>query len=179
MWSRFASAAARAARACPTAAVSSSAESSATTSPARTRSPLRTLMAASWPPTSGATRTSVVRTTPTMGADSDRHRRYPPAPAETRTKPSALMVTPPRVGMAAPPPDEKRREHREREISDGEQPEAPPVVRHLPQARAQLVDAHEAVDREIRREDGAGGEHRLGDCFARPGEPGQKKLRQA
>src|SRR5262245_29590554 len=178
MWSRFASAAARAARACPTAAVSSRAESSATTSPARTRSPLRTLMAASWPPTSGATRTSVVRTTPTIGAAaSDRHRTYPPAPAATRTRPSAIMTL--RLAMAAPPLDDERRQHRQREISSGEQPQTAPVVCHLPEARAELVDAHHAVDREIRREDGAGGEHRLGNCFARPGESGQKKLRQA
>src|SRR5262245_64392387 len=137
-------------------------------------------MAASRPPTSGATRTSVVRTTPTIGAAaSDRHRTYPPAPAATRTRPSAMMAGALRLAMAAPPLDDERRQHRQRKISSGEQPQAAPVVRHLPEARAELVDAHHAVDRKIRREDGAGGEQRLGDCFARPGEPGQEKLRKA
>jgi hypothetical protein len=64
---RVAVAAASAARACATAAVNSSAESSATISPAFTLLPFRTLIAASWPPTSGATRISVERTTPTIG----------------------------------------------------------------------------------------------------------------
>ena len=58
-------------------------------------------------------------------------------------------------------------------------PQPAPVARHLPQARAQLVDADDAVDREIRREDVADGLHRLGDRFARPGEAGQEELRQA
>jgi hypothetical protein len=40
----------------------------------------KTLIAASWPPTSGAPRTSGVRTTPkTGGAGVGRHRTYPPA----------------------------------------------------------------------------------------------------
>ena len=40
-------------------------------------------MAASWPPTSGATRISVARTTPTIGgAGSGRHSKYPPTPAD-------------------------------------------------------------------------------------------------
>jgi hypothetical protein len=66
---------ARAARACATDALSSSADSSATTSPARTCAPFCTLMAASWPPTSGAMRISVVRTTPTIGVVSWWRRR--------------------------------------------------------------------------------------------------------
>ncbi len=67
-WSREAIATARAALACATAALSSGAASSANTSPACTWSPLRTLIAPSWPPISGAMTTSVVRTTPTIGA---------------------------------------------------------------------------------------------------------------
>ena len=63
---RSAVAAASAARACPTDAVSSIADSSATTSPAPTRSPLLALIVVSWPSTSGAMRTSVARTTPTI-----------------------------------------------------------------------------------------------------------------
>ena len=55
-------------------------------------SPLCTLIAASWPPTSGATRTSVVRTTPTIGGvGSGRDSQYPPAPAATTMRPSATM----------------------------------------------------------------------------------------
>src|SRR5712671_336291 len=178
MWSRFAAAASRAARACATAAASSSADSSATTSPARTWSPLPTLMLVSCPPTSGATRISVTRTTPTMGAaTSERDARYPPAPAATRTRPTAMITG--LLAMRPPPLHKERGHHREREIDDRQNPQAPPVARHLPQACAQLVDAHESVDREIRRKDIAEGPHRLGDRFARPGEAGQEQLRQA
>src|SRR5262249_45404548 len=157
-------------------AVSSSAESSATTSPAFTRSPLRTLMAVSWPPTSGATRTSVTRTTPTMGAAaSGRHRRYPPTPAATRTRPAVMMGA--RLGMRLSPFDHECGHHREREIDRRQNPEAAPVVRHLPKAGAQLVDAHESINREIGRKDVANGPHLLGDRFARPGKPGHEELR--
>jgi len=52
-------------------------------------------------------------------------------------------------------------------------------MRNLGETRAELVDAHEAVDREIRGEDGSGGLHRLGYPLARPGEAGQEQLRQA
>src|SRR5262249_42808949 len=143
-------AAARAARACATAAVSSSAESSATTSPARTRAPFCTLMAASWPPTSGATRTSVVRTTPTMGETSARrHRTYPPMPAAMRIRPSA-MPTAARLAMRSPPLDERCGNHREREIDDGQAPQTAPVEDHLTKTCAQLADADDAVDRKIR-----------------------------
>src|SRR5262249_1588570 len=148
MWSRFATAASRAARACATAAASSSADSSATTSPARTWSPLWTLMVVSWPPTSGATRISVTRTTPTIGAAFERHTRYPPVPAATRTRLTAIMVTD-LLAMRLSPLDEECGHHREREIDDRQNPQTPPVARHLPQACAQLVDAHESVDREI------------------------------
>src|SRR5262245_20626317 len=48
------------------------AELSATTSPARTLSPLWTLIVASWPPTSGAMRIWVPRARPTMDAASPR-----------------------------------------------------------------------------------------------------------
>src|SRR5262245_16823268 len=135
-------------------------------------------MAASWPPTSGATRTSVVRTTPAMGAAcSSCHRTYPPAPAATSSRPSTMMTADLRLAMRLPPLAHKRRQHREREISGGEEPQAPPVVHHLPQAGAELIDAHDAIDREIRGEDGADGEQRLGDYLARPRETGQEKLR--
>src|SRR5215475_1756062 len=178
--SRSAVAAASAARACATDAVSSSAESSATTSPARTLAPFCTLMAASWPLTSGATRTSVVRTTPTTGGDGwERQSRYPPTPAAITTTPSAIMRVGRRLGMHAPPPDEKRGNHREREVDHGKCPEAAPIARHFPQAGAQLIDAHEAVDGEVRRKYGACGPHGPGDCLARPGKAGQEKLRKA
>src|SRR5262245_32707571 len=137
-------------------------------------------MAASWPLTSGATRTSVVRTTPTTGGDgSVRQSRYPPRPAAIMTTPSAMMRAGLRLAMQLPPLDEERRKHREREVNHGKSPEAAPIARHLPQAGAQLIDAHDAVDREIRGKYGACGPHRPGDRFARPGKACHEKLRKA
>src|SRR5262249_30132995 len=151
---------------------------SATTSPARTRLPFSTLMAASWPPTSGATRISVARTTPTTGATCPEcHRIYAPAPAATSGRPSAPMR--PRLAMHPPPLDKKRGHHRERAIADRLPPQPTPIVPHLPQARPQLVHANDAVDREVGREDVARREHRFGDRFARPGEAGEEELRHA
>src|SRR5262249_13260292 len=159
---------------------SSTAESSATTSPARTRAPFLTLMAASWPPTSGAMRTSVVRTTPTTGsAGRGRHRRYPPMPATTRIRASTMMPRTVRLAMRTPPLDDNRGNHREREIDDGQAPQAAPVARDFPQARAQLIDANDAVDGEIRREYVTRDQHRMGNCFARPRKARQEKLRKA
>src|SRR5262245_66612804 len=98
-------------------------------------------MVASWPPTSGATRISVVRTTPTMGAAcSSCHRTYPPAPAAARRRPSTVMTAALRLAIRLPPLAQKRRAHREREISGGEETEPPPVVHHLTQARARSID---------------------------------------
>src|SRR6516165_8770009 len=139
MLSRSAVAAASAARACATDAVSSIADSSATTSPARTRSPLRTLMAASWPATSGATRTSVVRTTPTMDADSGRDSQYPPMLAATAITPSAMMRAARALAMHLPPLHEKRGYDCECEIDDREAPQPAPIANNLPQAGAQLI----------------------------------------
>src|ERR1700751_1923915 len=155
------------------------ADNSARTWPTRTRSPLRTLMLASWAATSGATRISVTRTTPTMGVSSVvRNSSYPRAPAATSTRAIAMM--PARfLAMRLPPLDEECGHHRQHEIADGENPKAPPVARDLPQARAQLVDAHEPVDREVRREDIADRPRPLGDRLARPGKPGQEQLWQA
>src|SRR5262249_5749183 len=136
------------------------------------------LMAVSWPPTSGATRISVTRTTPTMGAAaSGRHRRYAPTPAATRTRPAVMMVA--RLAMRLPPLDQECGHHRDHEIDRRQNPKAAPVVRHLPEAGAQLVDAHEPIDREIGRKDVADGPHLLRDHLARPGKPGQEELRQA
>src|ERR671937_355773 len=108
-------------------------------------------MAVSWPPTSGATRTSVARTTPTIGEASARpHKRYPPVPAATRRSPSATIPLPARLSMRAPSLDQCRGHHRKGEIDDGESPQAAPVARHLPGGCAKLVDADYAIDREIR-----------------------------
>src|SRR5919201_2341283 len=108
-------------------------------------------MAVSWPPTSGAARTSVARTTPTLGETSaEPHKRYPPRPAATRTSPSAMIPFPARLTMRAPPLDQRCGHHRKREIDDGESPQTAPVVRHLPEGCAELVDADESIDREIR-----------------------------
>src|SRR5262249_34361618 len=98
------------------------ADSSATTWPALTRSPLRTLMAASWPPTSGATRISVTRTTPTRGGSAwGGHSAYPAVPAATRTKATAMMIVR-FLAMRLPPLDETCRHHREHEIDGGQDP---------------------------------------------------------
>ena len=78
-------------------------------------------MAASWPPTSGATRTSVVRTMPTTGGGgSGRHRKYPPTPAAITMPPSAMMREALRLAMHLPPLGESCGNHREREIDDGQ-----------------------------------------------------------
>src|SRR5262245_65370397 len=120
--------------------MSSIADSSATMSPARTRAPFWTLMLASWPPTSGARRISVARTTPVIGAGgAGRKRRYPPTPAATRTRPSTRIL---RLPMGAPPLDQGRRHHGEREINECKDPESSPVAHHLPQARAQRSEEH-------------------------------------
>src|SRR5262245_66213978 len=134
-------------------------------------------MDASWPPTSGATRTSVVRTTPTMGeASARRHSTYPATPAATRMRPSA-MPTAARLAMRSPPLDERCGNHREREIDDGQAQQAAPVVHHLTKACDQLADADDAVDREIRREYVNRGRLRRWDCYARPGKDSRIRTR--
>src|SRR5258708_7258363 len=113
-------------------------------------------MAASWPPTSGATRISVMRTTPTMGGlAAERDSRYPPSPAAR--SPSRPRTPTGRLAMGPPPLHEVRGHCRQREVDDRQDPETPPVPRHLPRACAQLADAHESVDGEIRRKDIADG----------------------
>src|SRR4029077_10968940 len=140
-------------------------------------SPFCTLIVTSWPPTSGATRISVVRTTPTRVAVSLLcHSAYPPALSAMRTRPSTACV---RLSMQPPPHDDIGGHYREQEIENGQQPEPAPVVHNLREACSKLVDAHEAVDREIGREHVAGGENRPRDRFAWPGETGQEELRQA
>src|SRR5262245_39933264 len=122
-------------------------------------------------------RTSVARTTPEIGgAGEGSNRRYPPTQAATKTTPSTRIR---RLAMGGSPLDQGHGHHCKREISDRKDPQSRPVTPDLPQARAQLVDTNEAVDREIRREDGPGGLNRFGDRLARPGEAGQEELRQA
>src|SRR5262249_28818058 len=110
---------------------------------------------------------------------SGRHKKSPPAPAARMIRPSATITPDLRLSMALPPLDEKRGHHREREVNDGEGPQSAPVVRHLPQACAQLIDPNHPVDGEIRREYVAAGKHGFWDCFARPGKARQKELRKA
>src|SRR5262249_29226643 len=146
------------------------ADNSASTSPARTRWPLRTLMAAGCPPTSGATRISVPRTTPTMGASAlDGHSAYPPAATSTRM-PAAMIAR--FLAMRLPPLDDERGHHCEPEIDGRHDRETTPVARHVPQAGAELVDARDPVDGEIRRKDMAEGPHPLAGDRARPGARG-------
>src|SRR5262245_27229336 len=104
-------------------------------------------MAASWPPTSGATRISVMRTIPTMGGvPSARHRTRTGRPAAARAKLTAIAAG--LLAMGLPPLQEERGRHSKSEIDDGQNPQTPPVSCHLPQTRSQLVDTHEPVDRE-------------------------------
>src|SRR5262249_4766281 len=103
----------------------------------------------------------------------------PRSAAATTMTPSATMRAGLRLGMRAPPLDEKRGNHRKHEVDSGKGPEAAPVMRHLPQAGAQLIDADEAVDGEVRGEYGARGKHGFGDRFARPGKAGQEELWKA
>src|SRR5260370_41912535 len=114
-----------------------------------------------------------------MGEASARcQRTYPPTPAATTMRPSA-MPTAARLAMRSPPLHERRGNHREREIDDGQAPQAAPVVHHLTKACAQLADTDDAVDREIRREYVTSGRHRRWDCFAWPGKARHEKLRKA
>src|SRR5690349_20885368 len=107
-------------------------------------------------------RTSVVRTTPTIGGvDSGRDSQYPPTPAATTMSPSATMRVEVRLAMHLPSLHQKRGYHREREIDDREAPEPAPIANHLPQGSAQLINSNDAVDRKIRREDVAHRLHRL------------------
>src|SRR4051812_14228854 len=74
--------------------------------------------------------------------------------------------------------DGERRDNGEGEIAKGQTPQSEPVMRDLPDAGTQLVDAHEAVDCGVGREhptqrDGSGR-----DCLARPCEAGGEELRQ-
>src|SRR5258708_6929016 len=114
-----------------------------------------------------------------MGEASARcHRTYPPTPAATTMRPSA-MPTAARLAMRSPPLHERRGNHREREIDDGQTPQAAPVVHHLAKACAELADTDDAVDREIRREYVPRSRHRRWDCFAWPGKARHQKLRKA
>src|SRR5262245_49032199 len=137
-------------------------------------------MAASWPPTSGAIRTWVVRTTPIRGVvRPDGKRRYIAAPAAAVSMNAMTLYSCFRLAIYAPPLHESCRRHRKDEIDNGEEPEAAPVVHYVPQACAELVDAVDSVDRQIGGKDHSGGAHRLGDRFARPRETGREELRQA
>src|SRR5712672_2387802 len=81
--------------------------------------------------------------------------------------------------MSPSSPDGKCRDYCEREIAERQTPQPEPIMRDLPDAGTELIDAHEAVNR------GVGGEHpterngRVGDGFARPCEAGGEELRQA
>src|SRR5258708_28801631 len=81
------------------------------------------------------------------------------------------------LGMGAPPLDQSCRHHRKCEINKRKDPQPAPVTRHLPEARAQLVDAHDAVDREIRGKDRPEVLHRLGYSLPRPRKAGPEEPR--
>src|SRR5262245_18847134 len=100
-------------------------------------------------------------------------------PATTRMRASTMMPGTARLAMRSPPLDERCGNHREREIDDGQAPQAAPVVHHLTKTCAQLADADDAVDGEIRREYVTRDKRRLRHCFARPGKARHEKLRKA
>src|SRR5215469_17995892 len=100
-------------------------------------------------------------------------------PATTRMRASTMMPRTALLAMRSPALDERCGNHREREIDDGQAPQAAPVVHHLTKACAQLADTDDAVDGEIRREYVTRSRHRRWDCFARPGKARHEKLRKA
>ena len=71
----------------------------------------------------------------------------------------------PRLAMRLFSLDEEYGHHRKREIDDRLNPKRPPVSHHLPQSCAELIDANDAVDGEIRRKDIADDLRGLGDRF--------------
>src|SRR5260370_41154820 len=75
--------------------------------------------------------------------------------------------------------DGKRRDHGEREICQGQTPQSEPIMRDLPDAGTQLVDAHEAINREVGGKNPTQRDGRVGDGFAPPCEACGEKLRQA
>ena len=52
-------------------------------------------------------------------------------------------------------------------------------MRNLGETRAELVDAHEAVDREVGGENASPRQHRIRDGLARPGKADDEELRNA
>src|SRR6202011_5081568 len=75
--------------------------------------------------------------------------------------------------------DGKRRDHGEREIGQGQTPQSEPVMRDLPDAGTQLVNAHEAINREVGGENPTERNGYVGDGFARPCEARHEELGQA
>src|SRR5215475_13650618 len=75
--------------------------------------------------------------------------------------------------------DRKGRDHGEREISERQTPQPEPVMRNLPYAGAELVDAHETIDRGVGGKKPTECKGRVGNCLARPREAGHEELRQA
>src|SRR6202023_595859 len=61
----------------------------------------------------------------------------------------ATMATRLALRMSLSSIDGKRRDHGEREIGQGQTPQSEPIMRDLPDAGTQLVDAHEAINREV------------------------------
>src|SRR5450756_675951 len=131
----------------------------------------------SWPFTSGSTLTSVARTTPTIAAAGPERRREVIRTPVTSTSATATMAARLALRMLCSSLDGKCRDRREREIAQRQTPQPEPVMPDFPDAGAELVDAHEAVDR------GIGGKHSteryggVGNCFARPCEAGGEELR--
>ena len=70
-------------------------------------------------------------------------------------------------------------DYREHEIDERETPEPAPIARDLPEARAHLIEANNAVDRKIGGKDIGGGLHKLRNGFARPRIAGEEEQRQA
>src|SRR5689334_10841722 len=88
------------------------------------------------------------------------------------------MVKRSALRMSLPPFDGKRRDHGEHEITHGQAPQSEPVMRDLPEAGPQLVDAHQTINREDGWENPTEREGGIRYCFARPSETGGEELRQ-
>src|ERR1700755_3286803 len=112
-----------------------------------------------------------MRTTPTIaGSGTGRQMKYALTPAATARSAGTTIRVSLGLAMRLPPLDDDRRHHREHEVDAGEEPQSAPGVHPLPQARTELADANEAVDRKVRRENLPHRLNLLGDGFARPGE---------
>src|SRR5262245_50083570 len=85
-----------------------------------------------------------------------------------------------RVLLVIPGPATKAcRQEREHEIHTGETPQSAPVTGYFMESGAGLVEANDAVDRELDGKDRSGGEHGCWDSVTRPRKADEEERRHA